>query len=166
MTNKKCTIGNISKELGISQRAVRYYEELGFIRPIRTEGGFRSYSEQNVACLKMLISFKELGLSLERIKSLMICDEKGLTFESIHKFTDVLKMMRSDFETKVEKYKDGIGQIEILLNLLSNCTNCGKPSEQGTCEMCLKNQGKEITPIISSIFDEHEKACSDRQGDK
>lgn len=166
MIDKKCTIGNISKELGISQRAVRYYEELGFIRPIRTEGGFRSYSERDFACLKMLIRFKDLGLSLEEIKSLMICDEKGLTSESIHKFTDVLKTMRFDFETKIEKYQGGIEQIEELLGLLSSCTNCGKPSEQGTCEMCLKNQGKEIAPIISSIFDEHEKACPDRQGGK
>lgn len=38
-------IGELSEKAGVSKRTIRYYEELGLIKPSRiTSGGFRLYS--------------------------------------------------------------------------------------------------------------------------
>lgn len=45
-------IGEVADRTGLSLRTLRYYEEVGQVRPsTRTSGGFRLYSETDVARL-------------------------------------------------------------------------------------------------------------------
>ena len=141
-------ISDLAKELGISQRSIRYYEEMGFISPLRTVGGFRSYSLHDVDVLKMVIRFKDLGLALEEIRALILPDKDALTSESVKHLREALLSRRKDFELKIKKYKESIEQIDHVLKILSNCGNCGKPSKVGECEECLEKHGEDISPLI------------------
>lgn len=154
MSNNQKTyyIGDISKELDLSARAIRYYEELGFIRPLRTDGGFRTYSERDVALLKVVIRFKDLGMSLDEIGTLILPGRDTLTVDAIHKLKEALSVRREEFQSKKKKYEEGIEQIDRVLELLSNCNECGRPSGQGICENCLKQHGGDISPLIAPLI--------------
>ena len=65
-------IGEVAQRTGLSLRAIRYYEEVGLIRPSsRTQGGFRLYTEPDVARLNLVKRMKPLGFSLEQARDLL-----------------------------------------------------------------------------------------------
>ena len=63
-------ISDLVKELDISARSIRYYEELGLLSPKRTAGNHRLYTNRDRVRIKMIIRAKSLGFSLEEIIAL------------------------------------------------------------------------------------------------
>lgn len=64
-------IGNLAKELGITTRTIRYYEEVGLMGSSkRSHGAARSYSREDVLRIKFILKLKELGISLKEMLSL------------------------------------------------------------------------------------------------
>ncbi len=67
----KTQIGALAKELGITTRTIRYYEEIGLMgRNDRLDGKTRTYSEDDVLRLKFILKIKALGVSLKEIQEL------------------------------------------------------------------------------------------------
>lgn len=65
------SIGALSKELGITTRTLRYWEEAGIIESVkRNEGGNRGYTPYIVRRIKFIIKLKELGLSIKQLQEL------------------------------------------------------------------------------------------------
>lgn len=65
-------IGEAAERVGLSLRTIRYYEEVGLVTPSeRSPGGFRLFSEDDVARLRVLKGMKPFGLTLEEIRDLM-----------------------------------------------------------------------------------------------
>ena len=64
------TITELSREFGITPRAIRHYEEQGLITPTR-EGQQRVYSKRDRTRLKLTLRGKRLGLALTEIKELI-----------------------------------------------------------------------------------------------
>lgn len=65
------TIGQVSKASGISERALRYYEDLGILSPRRTEAGYRLYCEADERRLAQIIAMRRCGLPLTTISRLL-----------------------------------------------------------------------------------------------
>lgn len=61
-------IGEISRLYGIGADSLRYYEELGILRPRRDVNGYRMYSIQDVSRLNIIRDLRQLGFSMGRIK--------------------------------------------------------------------------------------------------
>jgi DNA-binding transcriptional MerR regulator len=64
------SIGDLSAELGISPRAIRFYEDQGLLRPQRI-GGNRIYGAGDRARLLLILRGKRLGFALAEIKELL-----------------------------------------------------------------------------------------------
>ncbi len=65
-------IGQVADSTGLSLRTIRFYEENGLVIPnARSEGGFRLYSESEVARLEVIKRMKPLGFSLEEMQELL-----------------------------------------------------------------------------------------------
>jgi MerR family copper efflux transcriptional regulator len=65
-------IGQVAERTGLSLRTIRFYEETGLVRPTaRTDGGFRLYSEDDVARLEVIKRMKPLGFTLEEMQQLL-----------------------------------------------------------------------------------------------
>jgi DNA-binding transcriptional MerR regulator len=60
------TIGELAAELGVTTRAIRFYEAKGLIAPAR-RGVARAYSRRDRGRLKLILRGKNLGFSLEAI---------------------------------------------------------------------------------------------------
>jgi len=64
------SIGDLATELGISTRAIRFYEDQGMLAPQRA-GGNRIYAARDMARLKLILRGKRLGFSLADIRELL-----------------------------------------------------------------------------------------------
>ncbi|AYY15254.1 MerR family transcriptional regulator [Actinobacteria bacterium YIM 96077] len=65
-------IGEVAERVGLSLRTIRYYEEVGLVPPsARTPGGFRLYTESDVARLNLIKRMKTLEFSLDEMRELL-----------------------------------------------------------------------------------------------
>lgn len=72
MSQDRYQIGEVAERVGLSLRTIRHYEEVGLVPPSgRTAGGFRLYSEADVARLRLVKHMKLLELSLEEMRDLL-----------------------------------------------------------------------------------------------
>lgn len=62
-------IGDFSRIARVSSRLLRFYDELGLLRPARVEAGtgYRYYTASQLGQLNRILVLKELGLSLEEV---------------------------------------------------------------------------------------------------
>lgn len=66
------SIGAFAKRTGTTIRALRYYDEIGLLKPtFITEAGRRYYSDDDLIKLQKIISLKFLGYSLEKINEFL-----------------------------------------------------------------------------------------------
>ena len=64
-------IGELATRVGLTERTIRYYEELGLLESVkRLDGGVRVYTDDDVRRLKYIRKLKTLGLSLQEMLEL------------------------------------------------------------------------------------------------
>jgi DNA-binding transcriptional MerR regulator len=64
------TVGNLAERSGVSPRTIKHWEDKGIIEPdMRTEGGFRLYSESYVFLCQLIRDLQLFGYSLEEVKA-------------------------------------------------------------------------------------------------
>ena len=152
MEGKNFYIGEIAKSLGISQRTIRYYEERGFIKPKRTEGHFRVYEESEVNRLKTILLFKELGMTLDEISALLKCGAQSSIHDISPTLRESLLAKKMEFESKLEKYREGIKEMDGVLSLIEQCVNCHKKANPETCHHCIDEHKEELPPLVRVLF--------------
>lgn len=65
-------IQEVAKESGISVRTLRYYDEIGLLKPDEiSPSGYRIYREQALKRLQRILFYRELDFPLEKIKQLL-----------------------------------------------------------------------------------------------
>jgi len=68
--NRFLTVGNLADRSGVSPRTIKHWEDKGIIEPdMRTEGGFRLYSESFVFLCQLIRDLQLFGYTLEEIKT-------------------------------------------------------------------------------------------------
>jgi DNA-binding transcriptional MerR regulator len=64
------TVKQLADLAGVSRRTLRYYDEIGLLAPSqKAENGYRYYDDAAVLRLQQILFFRELGLSLEAIRT-------------------------------------------------------------------------------------------------
>ena len=64
-------IGELAAKVGLTDRTIRYYEELGLLESVkRLDGGVRVYTDDDVRRLKYIGKLKMLGLTLQEMLEL------------------------------------------------------------------------------------------------
>jgi DNA-binding transcriptional MerR regulator len=64
-------IGELAAKAGLTERTIRYYEELGLLESVkRLDGGVRVYTDADVRRLKYIGKLKMLGLTLQEMLEL------------------------------------------------------------------------------------------------
>lgn len=64
-------IGEASRRSGLPPKTIRYYEEVGLVRPARAQNGYRDYRERDVHLLRFLQRSRSLGFSIEEARRLL-----------------------------------------------------------------------------------------------
>jgi DNA-binding transcriptional MerR regulator len=69
---KHMQIGEVAERTELSLRTIRHYEETGLVVPsARSQGGFRLYTESDVARLMVVRRMKPLGFALDEMRDLL-----------------------------------------------------------------------------------------------
>lgn len=68
----RLSVGEASRILGISVRTLRYYDEIGLVRPSEvSDAGYRYYDGDNLALLQQILFYRELEFSLKEIRAIL-----------------------------------------------------------------------------------------------
>jgi DNA-binding transcriptional MerR regulator len=105
------SIGEIAKILDMSQRTIRYYEEIGLLNSIkRVEAGRRVYTDMDLRRLKLIKRLKIMGMTLSEMQELE-------AMWTIEKSTDkVLKRLAELLGNHLKRLDDRITDLDILKN--------------------------------------------------
>jgi DNA-binding transcriptional MerR regulator len=78
-------IGDLAKRLGVTTRALRYYQEQGLIQPRRLAGNIRAYDLETVAALETIIALREVDLPIATIADILaLRDDPPAQAEATH----------------------------------------------------------------------------------
>jgi len=70
------SIGQLSKQTNISIRTLRYYDEIGLLKPAKiAESGYRYYSRNELRVLRHIAALKELGFTLASIREMLTAED-------------------------------------------------------------------------------------------
>ena len=64
-------IGEATDRSGVSAKMIRYYEEIGLVKPSRRANGYRDYDESDLSVLQFVRRTRDLGFSLDEVSSLL-----------------------------------------------------------------------------------------------
>jgi MerR family transcriptional regulator, copper efflux regulator len=116
-------IDEASKASGVSTKMIRYYESIGLIKaPLRTESGYRVYSESEIHALRFISQARDLGFSVDQMSNLLAlwrdrsrasADVKGIALEHIRLLDEKAKALQAMSDT--------------LRHLANNCHGDGRP---------------------------------------
>lgn len=64
-------IGDASKQSNLPPKTIRYYEDIGLIKPLRDANGYRSFRERDIHKLVFLARSRALGFTIEDCRNLL-----------------------------------------------------------------------------------------------
>jgi DNA-binding transcriptional MerR regulator len=113
-------IGEVAGRVGLSLRTVRYYEEVGLVRPSgRTDGGFRLYTDEDVERLSLAKMMKPLDFSLDEMRDLLELRERIASGEGDPTLIDRLSMYATLAAERCERLRLRLDQAERFSRTLS-----------------------------------------------
>lgn len=100
------TIGRLSKETGCNVQTIRYYEQIGLLKPpLRSSGNQRLYDESWAQRLRFIRHARELGFPLDAIRQMLTLADKP------QQSCDLVDLIASDQLAAVERR---IAQLEAM----------------------------------------------------
>jgi len=109
MDDKVISIGTLAKNLEMSQRTIRYYEEIGLLNSIkRIEGGRRIYTDADLRRMKLIKRLKIMGMTLSEMQEL----EAMWTIEKSN--IKLLKRLSELLGNHLKRLDDRIADLDIL----------------------------------------------------
>jgi DNA-binding transcriptional MerR regulator len=104
-------IGDFSRLSLVSVKALRYYDELGLLKPARVDEftGYRYYSASQLTRLNRILAMKDMGLSLEQIALLL---DKELTPDQIR---GMLRLKQVELRQQLVEGQARLARIEAWL---------------------------------------------------
>ncbi|QFU17005.1 Cu(I)-responsive transcriptional regulator [Microvirga thermotolerans] len=116
-------IGQAAERSGVSAKMIRYYESIGLIpKTVRTEAGYRVYSDSDVHTLRFIRRARDLGFSVEQIGELV-----SLWQDRSRASTDVKAIALGHIQALERKIAELRSMSETLKHLAHNCHGDDRP---------------------------------------
>ncbi len=149
-------IGEVADLLGTTVRTIRYYEEEGLLRPARTEGGTRLYSERHVARLRSILHLVENGFSLESIRLIGSIRESCKTGdESSKNVSELLDGKLKEIVVRIDELERLEKEITRAKAIVGKCRGCkNKPTSKG-CPSCPVKTRANSVELLNLVWDQN-----------
>ena len=115
-------IGEVAERSGIPPKTIRYYEDIGLVRPQRSGNGYRAFRETDLHKLAFLGRARALGFSIEDCRNLLSLYEDE-TRESAQVKT-IAEEHLSAIDDKIAQLQD---MRETLSHLVEACRGDHRP---------------------------------------
>ncbi|WP_165423198.1 MerR family transcriptional regulator [Ktedonosporobacter rubrisoli] len=108
------TVGEFSRIAQVSKRLLRYYDEIGLLKPIRVDRftGYRYYSAEQMTLLNRILALKDLGLSLEQIQQIL---KDNVSTDELQ---GMLLLKKAEIELQLKEEQQRIRRIESRLQAI------------------------------------------------
>lgn len=64
-------LNEVIKQVDLSKRAIKFYEEKGLLKTKRDSNGYRNYTDKDISLLKEISSYRKMGIRLSDIKEIL-----------------------------------------------------------------------------------------------
>lgn len=115
-------IGEVAEAAGLPPKTIRYYEDIGLVRPDRARNGYRSYREQDLHKLRFLGRARALGFSIEDCRALLALYEDDARASS-----EVRRIAQRHLEEIERKIVDLNAMRATLVHLVHTCAGDERP---------------------------------------
>lgn len=118
-------IGQAAEAAGVNAKMIRYYESISLISEAnRTDSGYRQYTERDVQTLRFIKRSRDLGFSIERIKTLLsLWEDHG------RKSGDVKKLARQ----YIEELDHDIQKLQSIRDQVQHLADCCQGNNRPDC---------------------------------
>ena len=115
-------IGDFSKFSRVSIKTLRFYDEMGLLKPIEVDRftGYRYYEFDQLPRLYRILALKDLGFSLEEIGRLL---EDNLSTEQMR---GMLKLRQAEIRQQVEEEEERLERVELWLRQIEQENSMSK----------------------------------------
>ena len=110
-------IGDLARLTHISVRMLRHYDEIDLFKPtLIRQNTYREYSVSQLPVLNNILALKDLGFSLEQIKTLV---QEGFAAQRLR---DLLELRRAELETHISQESERLNKVEQRLSMMDKET--------------------------------------------
>lgn len=114
------SIAEVAKEFGVTTRTIRYYEEIGLLKPNRSENNRRYYKSSELVKLKLIKRGKQYGFQLDEIKEMVLLFDRDRTGKKqLERTIEYGKQRIQEIEQKMIELQEMKEEMEKLLHLFS-----------------------------------------------
>jgi Cu(I)-responsive transcriptional regulator len=121
--NELLQIGEASMKSGVSAKMIRYYEQIDLIKPpVRSDSGYRFYTQSDVHQLQFVHRARDLGFSIEDIRELL-----RLWHDRKRPSRDVKRLALqhiTEMEAQIDRMKS---MVQTLKHLAEACDGNSRP---------------------------------------
>lgn len=118
-------ISKVAKATGLTSKTIRYYESIGLIAaPLRSDNGYRSYSEGALRELRFVKRARETGFNLEE------CQELLALYRNEHRTSAQVKKLAQE---KIVDLRSRIAGLQVMLASLEGLVSCCHGNEDPAC---------------------------------
>ena len=115
-------IGDVSKRSDLPVKTIRYYEDIGLIRPFRGPNGYRDFSESDVHKLAFLARARSLGFTIADCRALLAL------YEDRQRASADVKRVAEEHLARIErKLAELDGMRSVLVHLVERCQGDERP---------------------------------------
>lgn len=115
-------IKEVASRTGLPAKTIRYYEDIGLIRPARRENGYRDFSETDCHKLAFLSRARTLGFSIDDCRTLL-----GLYADEARASADVRRIAAHHLTQIDDKLRELQELRDTLGRLVSACAGDNRP---------------------------------------
>jgi DNA-binding transcriptional MerR regulator len=110
------TVGEFSRLAQVSKRLLRYYDEIGLLKPVHIDPmtGYRYYSAEQMSQLNRILALKDLGLSLDQIQRIL---RDNVSTDEIQ---GMLLLKKVEIEQQLQAEMHRVRRIESRLQSIRN----------------------------------------------
>ncbi|MDH5798214.1 MAG: Cu(I)-responsive transcriptional regulator [Paracoccaceae bacterium] len=115
-------IGEVAEASGLPAKTIRYYEDIGLVKPMRGANGYRSFRGNDLHKLTFLGRARALGFTIEDCRTLLALYEDETRASADVK--DVAKQNLARIDEKIHQLKS---MRDTLSHLISECAGDNRP---------------------------------------
>ena len=124
--NDSYSIGDLSREFGVTTRTIRFYEDQGLLSPTRS-GQSRIYQARDRVRLKLILRGKRLGFSLKEINKLIaLYDAPEGEAGQLRSFIEKIRARRSELLVQKEDIEHVLDELDTLERRCADLLEAGR----------------------------------------
>jgi len=133
-------ISQAAEASGLPAKTIRYYEEIGLVKPARTANGYRDFAETDIHNLAFLARARALGFSIEDCRALLALYE-----DKSRASADVKKIAQRHLDEIEEK----ILQLREMRDTLGHLVEACRGNHRPDCPI-LASMGGAVSDVAGS----------------